>query len=324
MIIITGGAGFIGSALTWRLNQEGFDDIIIVDHLSNSTKWRNLVPLRFENYIHKDDFLDMVVENDLPKGIDAMVHLGACSDTTESNMDYLMENNYRYSQLLADYCLKKSIRFIYASSAATYGNGEMGFDDDHDLIDKLLPINRYGYSKQFFDRVALRSGILESGVGLKFFNVFGPNEYHKGSMRSVICKAHTDILESGQIQLFKSHHPHYLDGEQKRDFIYVKDVATILFQLIQNRKITGLFNVGSGQARSWNDVAHALFSAMGKHPNISYIDMPATIRNHYQYFTQANMGKLLSVLPDMLFTPLNDAIRDYVQDYLATQSTLRL
>ncbi|NDD66226.1 ADP-glyceromanno-heptose 6-epimerase [bacterium] len=316
MIIVTGGAGFIGSAFVWYLNQQGIDDIIVVDHLSSSTKWRNLVPLQYDNYIQKDDFLDMLVDNRLPKGIEAMVHLGACSDTTERNVDYLMENNYRYTQLLADYCVKKSIRFMYASSAATYGDGRQGFEDDHHRLHTLRPINPYGYSKHFFDTVALRSGVLDTAIGLKFFNVFGPNEGHKGGMRSVVCKAHSEIQTTGMMRLFKSYRPDYRDGEQQRDFIYVKDVVAIMWQLLQNRKLTGLYNIGSGTARTWNAVAHALFAALGRSPVIEYIDMPETIRAHYQYFTEAHLGKLKSVLPDLTMTPLEVAIGEYVGDYL--------
>lgn len=316
MIIVTGGAGFIGSAFVWRLNQEGITDIIIVDSLKTSEKWRNLVGLQYDNYLHKDDFLDMVLENALPKGVEAIVHMGACSATTELDGDYLMENNYRYTQILADWAIKKNVRFIYASSAATYGNGHHGFDDDHDKVQLLRPINRYGYSKHFFDLASLRHGLIDHCVGLKFFNVFGPNEYHKGEMRSVVCKAHREIFETGKIQLFKSHRPDYGDGEQKRDFIYIKDVVDAMWYLLNNRKICGVFNLGTGQARSWNEVARALFAALGREPQIDYFDMPKGLRNQYQYFTQANMEKLKTALPNIRFRPLEDTIKEYVVDYL--------
>ncbi len=316
MIIVTGGAGFIGSAFVWRLNQEGITDIIIVDSLKTSEKWRNLVGLQYDNYLHKDDFLDMVLDNSLPKGVEAIIHMGACSATTELDGDYLMENNYRYTQILADWAIKKNIRFIYASSAATYGNGQHGFDDDHDKLSVLRPINRYGYSKHFFDLGALRHGLTDHCVGLKFFNVFGPNEAHKNDMRSVVCKAHKEIFENGQIRLFKSHRPDYRDGEQKRDFIYIKDVVETMWRLLNNRKINGIFNLGTGHAHSWNDVAGALFKALGRPPKIEYFDMPAGLRSQYQYFTEAKMDKLKSVLPGLRFRSLEESVGEYVTDYL--------
>lgn len=316
MIIVTGGAGFIGSAFVWRLNQEGISDIVVVDSLKTSEKWRNLVGLDYENYLHKDDFLDMVMDNSLPKGVEAIVHMGACSATTELDSDYLMENNYRYTQILADWAIKKNVRFIYASSAATYGTGHQGFDDNHELLPSLRPINRYGYSKHFFDLAALRHGMIEHCVGLKFFNVFGPNESHKGDMRSVVCKAHREIYETGQIRLFKSHRSDFRDGEQKRDFVYIKDVVEAMWLLLGHRKINGIFNLGTGKARSWNDVAHALFSAIGREPRIEYFDMPPGLRNQYQYFTQANMDKLSSVLPALRFRSLEESVREYVLEYL--------
>lgn len=316
MIIVTGGAGFIGSAFVWRLNQEGISDIIIVDTLKTSDKWRNLVSLHYDNYLHKDDFLDMVIDNTLPKGIEAIVHMGACSATTELDGDYLMENNYRYTQILADWAIKKNVRFIYASSAATYGAGHYGFDDDHDKLTQLRPINRYGYSKHFFDLSAQRHGMIDHCVGLKFFNVFGPNEAHKGDMRSVVCKSHREILETGVIKLFKSHRSDYRDGEQKRDFVYIKDVVDVMWHLLNNRKINGVYNFGTGVARSWNDVANALFSALGRVPTIEYFDMPLGLRNQYQYFTEASMSKLLQALPTIRFRSLEESVGEYVTDYL--------
>ncbi len=316
MIVVTGGAGFIGSAVAWRLNQEGMRDILIVDQLKTSEKWRNLVGLSYDNYIQKEDFLEMVLDNTLPKGIEAIVHMGACSATTETDGDYLMENNFRYTQILADWAIKKNVRFIYASSAATYGDGHQGFDDDIEKLPNLKPINRYGYSKHFFDLHAHRHGMLDQIVGLKFFNVFGPNEAHKGDMRSVINKAHSEILSTGRIRLFKSHRSDYRDGEQQRDFIYVKDVVDVILELIYNRKVNGIFNLGTGRAHSWNDVAIALFHALDRPVAIDYFDMPATLRNQYQYFTEANMDKLSAAFPNLSFRSLNDSIRDYVVHYL--------
>lgn len=322
MIVVTGGAGFIGSAVVWRLNQEGITDILIVDQLKTSDKWLNLVGLAYDNYIQKDDFLAMVLDNTLPKSIDAIIHMGACSATTEQDGDYLMENNFRYTQLLADWAIKRNIRFIYASSAATYGDGHEGFDDDHQKLHTLRPINRYGYSKHFFDLHAHRHGMLDQIVGLKFFNVFGPNESHKGDMRSVVCKAHAEILKTGRIRLFKSHRPDYRDGEQQRDFIYIKDVVEVIWQLLNNRKINGVYNLGTGHAHSWNDVAIALFHALDRPVVIDYFDMPETLRNQYQYFTEAKMEKLIDALPNLSFYTLTDSVHDYVVNYLNRKTGL--
>lgn len=228
MYIVTGGAGFIGSAMVWKLNQMGIDDILVVDNLSTSEKWSNLVGLRYQDYLHRDQFLKFILEGDDQFETNAVIHMGACSSTTELDADFLMENNYRYTQYVCRFCLAHGARFINASSAATYGNGEYGFNDDHDGIDKLRPLNMYGYSKQLFDIWAKDSGILDQIVSLKFFNVFGPNEYHKDDMKSVICKAHKQILETGQLKLFKSYRDEYPHGGQKRDFVYIKDCVDIM------------------------------------------------------------------------------------------------
>jgi len=316
MIIVTGGAGFIGSALIAALNKRQITDILVVDELGCDQKWKNLRNLSFADYMEKDDFLDRIIENKLAGPIAAVFHLGACSSTTETDASYLIENNYEYTKLLAQWAANANIRFIYASSAATYGDGSAGFSDDEEKIDKLRPLNIYGYSKQLFDLWARRAGLLKKMVGLKYFNVFGPNEYHKGDMRSFVVKAFEQIMASGRVCLFKSYKPQFKDGEQMRDFLYVKDAVDMTLFFLDNPKIAGLFNIGSGRARNWNDLVKAVFAAMGKPPNIEYIEMPDSIRNQYQYFTQADMTKLRQVGYKKQTTPLEEAIKDYVQNYL--------
>lgn len=316
MYIVTGGAGFIGSAMIWKLNQLGIDDILVVDNLSTSEKWNNLVGLKYEDYLHRDQFLKLIVEGDDPFETQAVVHMGACSATTELDADFLMENNYRYTQYMCRHCLAHGARFINASSASTYGNGEYGFDDDHDGIERLRPLNMYGYSKQLFDLWAKKGGMLDQIVSLKFFNVFGPNEYHKDDMRSVICKAHKQINETGKLKLFKSYHDDYPHGGQKRDFVYIKDCVNIMAWFLENQGANGIFNIGTGNARTWNDLANSVFAAMGREPNIEYIEMPESIRDKYQYFTEANMDKLAAAGCEVQMTSLEDGAADYVQNYL--------
>ncbi|MCD6152992.1 MAG: ADP-glyceromanno-heptose 6-epimerase [Syntrophobacterales bacterium] len=317
MIVVTGGAGFIGSAVVWKLNSEGIDNIVIVDHLGTSDKWKNLVNRKYADYFNKDDFIKMVCEDRAPFEVDGIIHMGACSSTTERDADYLMENNYRYTRKLAEWAVKKNIRFIYASSAATYGDGTLGFSDDDHVSKTLQPINMYGYSKQVFDLWVLRNQLEQKVAGIKFFNVFGPNEYHKGNMRSVIHKSFRQIKETGKIRLFKSHKPEYRDGEQKRDFVYVKDCIEVVWWLLQNREVNGIFNLGTGQARTWNDLARAVFAAMDRQPEIEYCEMPESIRGQYQYFTEAQMDKLRSAGYTIPVKSLEDAISDYVVNYLA-------
>ena len=315
MIVVTGGAGFIGSAIVAALNAAGETDIVIVDNLLESAKWKNLVGLKYRDYIHKSQFLERLSSPELSK-VRAIVHMGACSSTTETDGDYLMANNYAYTRMIAEHALEKGIRFIYASSAATYGGIETGFNDDDATSLTLKPINRYGYSKQFFDEVAIAKGWQKAIVGLKFFNVYGPNEYHKGDMSSVVYKAFHQISENGFLKLFKSHRAEFGDGEQKRDFVYIKDCVAVILQLIQNRSVNGIFNLGSGSARSWNDLAGAVFTALGRERNIEYIDMPQHLVGSYQYFTQANMQKLQGSGLKVQSTSLEDGVRDYVQNYL--------
>lgn len=315
-IIVTGGAGFIGANVVKKLNELGEDKIFIVDNLSNSEKWKNLVDLSFEDYIHKDKFIDELKKDKFRLSVKAIIHLGARSSTTERNVDFLMENNYEYTKELAKWSIKNNVRFIYASSAATYGDGSMGFSDNHDLIPKLRPLNAYGYSKQIFDLWALKKGLLDKIVGLKYFNVFGPRENHKGDMRSMVLKAYEQIKRDGKIRLFKSYNPQYEDGEQLRDFIYVKDAVEMTLFFLENPKLNGIFNVGTGIPRSWNDLAKAVFSALGANPNIEYVDMPEEIRGKYQYFTKAEMEKIRKSGYTKPTLSLEEAVKDYILNYL--------
>ncbi|WP_027183488.1 ADP-glyceromanno-heptose 6-epimerase [Desulfovibrio inopinatus] len=319
MIIVTGGAGFIGSAVVWKLAQEGIEDILVVDNLGEAGpqgKWKNLVNLRYADYIHKAEFLRRLETNNDAFAATAVIHMGACSSTTETNAEYLMNNNFKYTKAVAQYCLKNDIRLINASSAATYGDGAMGFDDDPDALDQLRPLNMYGYSKQLFDLWAQRSGVLGRLASLKFFNVFGPNEYHKGDMKSVVCKAYHQIKETGALRLFKSYREDYSDGGQMRDFVYVKDCVDVMWKLMEHPDINGIFNVGSGRASTWNELAAAVFSAMDLDPHIVYIEMPESLQASYQYYTKANMERLASALGKYTPTPLHEAVADYVQMYL--------
>ncbi|MBU2055091.1 MAG: ADP-glyceromanno-heptose 6-epimerase, partial [Proteobacteria bacterium] len=292
MIVVTGGAGFIGSAFVAKLNDEGRDDIVIVDELGTTEKWKNLVKRRYADYIHKSAFLEMVVSDRVPFPVEAVVHMGACSSTTERDADYLTENNFHYSCFLADWALARGVRFICASSAATYGDGALGFSDSDETTRVLRPINMYGYSKQLFDLRVLRLGMADRMAGVKFFNVFGPNEYHKGDMTSVVFKAFHQIRETGRVRLFKSYKPEYADGGQMRDFVYVKDCTEVLWWLLNHGEANGIFNLGTGRARTWNDLIGAVFAALDLPPRIDYIEMPEAIRGQYQYFTEAKMEKL--------------------------------
>ncbi|KQC11291.1 MAG: ADP-L-glycero-D-mannoheptose-6-epimerase [Smithella sp. SDB] len=321
MIIVTGGAGFIGSAFVWKLNQEDIDDIVIVDQLGTGDKWKNLVNLKFEDYIHKDVFFNMLCDDALPFEVNAIIHMGACSSTTERDADYLWENNFLYTRTLAEWALPRNIRFIYASSAATYGDGKQSFSDDHNKIKLLKPINMYGYSKQLFDLWTLRNNLEEKMAGIKFFNVFGPNEYHKGDMASVVFKAFHQIKETGKVKLFKSYIKGYKNGGQMRDFVYVKDCVNVMWWLFKNPKANGIFNLGTGKARTWNDLINAVFAAMKEKTNIEYIEMPEALRNQYQYFTQAEMKKLTSAGCPVKFSSLEDSVYDYVTKYLQKTDT---
>jgi ADP-L-glycero-D-manno-heptose 6-epimerase len=319
-ILVTGGAGFIGSALVWALNQRGHREIVVTDFLGSDEKWRNLVPLQFADYLEADAFRAALRAGAGALGrFSTVFHLGACSATTERNAAYLIDNNYAYSKELAAWALAQGARFIYASSAATYGDGSQGMADREDSLPALRPLNMYGYSKHLFDLHAHRAGWLRQIVGVKYFNVFGPNEDHKGEMRSLVHKAYQQILAHGRVQLFKSHRPDYPHGEQKRDFLYVKDAVEMTLHFAahpQGRVAAGLFNLGSGQAQTWLALTRAIFSALDRPPQIEFIDMPEALRNKYQYFTQADVGKLSASGYASRGTALEEAVRDYVQNYL--------
>lgn len=316
MIVVTGGAGFIGSAVVWKLNQMGNDKIIIVDELGTEEKWKNLNGLMYVDFINKNDFISLILQHKAPSKILSIIHLGACSATTEKDADYLMRNNVHYSQELAKYSLENGVRFIYASSAATYGDGSLGYNDDESNLSALRPLNMYGYSKALFDLWIKRNALLDKVVGLKFFNVYGPNEYHKGDMRSVVHKAFEQVRDTGKVKLFKSYHPDYKDGEQKRDFIYVKDAVDITLFFLENKKRNGIFNVGTGKAQTWVELVTSVFNSVGKPVNIDFVDMPESIRGKYQYFTEANLMKLRSAGYDKPIMNVQDGVKDYIQNYL--------
>lgn len=316
MIMVTGGAGFIGSAIIAALNERGITDILVVDERGKD-KCKNLVNLSFADYAEKNDFIRTVADKKSIAGMESVFHMGACSDTTETDTEYLGENNYQYSKLLAQRATDADIRFIYASSAATYGDGSRGFSDDEAKIERLKPLNPYGHSKQLFDLWAREDGLLKKIVGLKYFNVFGPNEYHKGDMRSFVVKAFEQINATGKVRLFKSYNPEFEDGKQMRDFLYVKDAVDMTLFFYDNPEANGLFNIGAGKARTWDDLVKAVFAAMGKKPNIEYIDMPESIRNQYQYYTCADITKLREFGYKKQITSLEDAVKDYVRNYLA-------
>lgn len=317
MIVVTGGAGFIGSVLVWRLNQAGHNDILIVDHLGATEKWKNLIPLRFSEYMEKREFIERLEHGEFKDSIDALFHLGACSSTTETDAEYLMSNNFRYSVRIGTWWEShKSTRLIYASSAATYGGGEEGYSDDERSLHRLRPLNMYGYSKHLFDLYALRKGWLKEIAGLKYFNVFGPNENHKGDMRSVINKAFPRMRDEGTISLFRSYRPGCRHGEQRRDFIYVKDAVEMTLFFLEHKEKAGIYNIGTGAARSWNDIAAAMFAALNAKPVIRYIPMPAGLRPKYQYFTQAQMSKLREAGCIHECRSLEESVGEYVTEYL--------
>jgi len=321
MIVVTGAAGFIGSCIVAQLNERGVKELILVDHLCDGVKEKNLEGKKYTEYFDKKDFLDLVLKDNLDSRVTCIIHMGACSSTTLQDEQYFQENNYEYTRTLAEWALSHSVRFIYASSAATYGDGSIGYKDDDATTRQCSPMNFYGESKQKFDQWVLDEDVADKVVGLKFFNVFGPNEYHKEDMRSVVAKAYQRVAEEGKISLFKSYKSEYEDGEQKRDFIYVKDAVDIVLFFMGNPNINGIFNVGTGEARTWNDLAESLFGAIGKLPQIEYIEMPEVLRSRYQYFTQADVAKLRHVGYNKSFTKLEDAVLDYVH-YLKNKQYL--
>jgi ADP-L-glycero-D-manno-heptose 6-epimerase len=318
-IVVTGAAGFIGRNVVAELNARGCDDLILVDSMGCDDKWRNLLGLRYEDIVDPEEFLNQV-ETGKAAELDAIIHLGACSATTERDADFLLRNNYRYTRTLCEWSLQHNTRFIYASSAATYGDGGSGYSDDDAVLPTLKPLNMYGYSKHMFDVWAKKHNLFGRIAGLKYFNVYGPYEDHKGDMRSMVCKSYDQIRETGKVQLFKSYRPEYADGEQMRDFIYVNDAVAVTLYFLEHRDAGGLFNCGTGQARTWKDLVSAVFHALGVPPRIEFIEMPEVLRGQYQYFTQAPVEKLRAAGYAALFTPLEDAVHDYVSTYLAVQN----
>jgi ADP-L-glycero-D-manno-heptose 6-epimerase len=319
-IVVTGAAGFIGRNVVAELNRRGEDELILVDELGKHEKWKNLVGLRYEDIVTPDAFLDLI-EDGAFADARSVIHLGACSSTTEADADYLLRNNYQYTRVLCNWCLTHEVRFVYASSAATYGDGALGYSDADDVTPLLKPLNMYGYSKQIFDLWALKRGLFENIVGLKYFNVYGPYEDHKGDMRSVVHKSFEQIPKTGVVQLFKSYNPRYKDGEQLRDFVYVQDAVdlTLHFALKDFDAPGGLFNCGTGTGRTWLDLVSSVFAAMGVPPKIEFIDIPGPLREKYQYFTQADMQKLRSTGYTRAFTPLEQGVAAYV-DFLKTRT----
>ncbi len=329
MIVITGAAGFIGSVVADELNKKGRNDLILVDDFSKKQKERNYIDLKYNALVDRNDFFDWFKENH--EDVDFVVHLGARTDTTEFDWNVFQRLNVDYTQTMFLLCAEYHIPMVYASSAATYGNGELGYDDNHEVVEKLQPLNPYGRSKNEVDKWILKQEQQPPfWAGLKFFNVYGPNEYHKGRMASVIFHSYNQIKETGKVKLFRSHRPDFQDGQQLRDFIYVKDIASVIWFFIVNRQWTtdngndtlntsvksGIYNLGTGKARSFYDLAANTFKAMGKEVNIEFIDIPEDIRDKYQYFTEANMTKLKTAGYDKDFTSLEDGVADYVKNYL--------
>ncbi|NQX96422.1 MAG: ADP-glyceromanno-heptose 6-epimerase [Flavobacteriales bacterium] len=315
MIIVTGAAGFIASCLVSKLNQEGFKDIVLVDDFSTAEKNKNFEGKTFSQKIERAKFIPWLKENE--HLVQFVFHIGARTDTTEFDVNLFNKLNLNYTKDIWNICVEFGLPLVYASSAATYGLGEFGYDDNHEVIEKLKPLNPYGDSKNDFDKWALKQEKQPYfWAGLKFFNVYGPNEFHKGRMASVIMHAFNQIKETGAMKLFASHNPDYKDGEQLRDFVYVKDVVEVCMFLLNHRKDSGLYNLGSGQARSFKDLVKNTFKALDKEPDISFIPTPEDIRDKYQYFTEANMAKLKSIGYDKPFHTLEEGVEDYVTNYL--------
>jgi ADP-L-glycero-D-manno-heptose 6-epimerase len=316
-VLVTGGAGLIGSALVWGLNQHGVDDIVVVDRLGADERWRNLTPLHFADYLDADELFPALDAGSLGH-IDTVLHLGANSNTMERDVAGLMQNNFAFTKRLAHWSITHGATFVYASSAATYGDGAQGMLDHDDLgaLRTLRPLNAYGYSKHVFDLYAARAGLLDRIIGLKYFNVFGPNEAHKGDMRSLVHKAHQQILDTGRVKLFRSHRPDFTDGGQRRDFLYVKDAVAMTLHLATTEGAAGLYNVGSGHAHTWLELVDGIFAAVQRPPAIDFIDIPEAIRDKYQYHTEAPIERLRASGYVAPVTPLPEAVRDYVQQYL--------
>ncbi len=319
MIVITGAAGFIGSYLVGRLNNAGYDDLILVDRYDDKSKEPNLANKKYRKLIDRDDFFTWLMKN--AHEVDFVFHLGAKSDTVGLEPEPYEQLNLNYSQRMWDICSEKKIPFLYASSAATYGGGELGFSDAHNNIEKLHPLNLYGWSKQNFDVWALKQMHTPPfWAGLKFFNVYGPNEYHKGRMASVVLHAYNAIIKKGRMDLFKSHHKDYKDGCQLRDFIYVDDVANVMLFFMEHQKDSGIYNVGTGKARTFIDLTNSVFRSLDKESNVKFIDTPVDLRARYQYFTEAEMDKLRSIGYQKPFCELEEGVEEYVKDYLVSTS----
>jgi ADP-L-glycero-D-manno-heptose 6-epimerase len=317
-IVVTGAAGFIGRNVVAELNRRGHDDLILVDALGTGDKWQNLSGLRFEDLLSPEAFLARVEAGKLGGNfgkVESIIHLGACSATTERDADFLLRNNYHYTRTLCEWSLKNDARFVYASSAATYGDGSQGYSDADAATLGLQPLNMYGYSKHIFDLWALKHRLFDKIAGLKYFNVFGPYEDYKGDMRSMVAKSYEQIKSTGKVQLFKSYRPEYADGEQMRDFIYVKDAVAVTLHFALNRSKGGLFNCGTGKARTWKDLVNAVYAAMKLPPHIEFIPMPDQLRGKYQYFTEAEMQKLRGAGYTAPFTSLEAAVADTIKTY---------
>ena len=328
MILVTGAAGFIGSAFVWQLNEEGIKDIILVDKLRNEDKWKNIAKREYCDWVDKDELFDWLAVEKNATQIKVIVHMGAISATTETDGDLLMKNNYEFSKKLWDFSVERNIQYIYASSAATYGMGEDGYEDNLDLKghESLRPLNKYGYSKKIFDVWALKQEETpKQWVGLKFFNVYGPQEYHKGRMASMVFHAHNQVLKDGIVKLFKSHKEGYEDGQQLRDFVYIKDIVSVMSWLIKNPKVSGVFNLGTGKARGFYDLAlntiknSGLKEYKGAENHIEFVPMPEDLRGKYQYFTEANMTKLKESGYTKEFYSLEEGVKDYVENYLSKE-----
>ncbi len=317
MITVTGAAGFIGSAIISELNRRGISDIIAVDEreeILDREKLKNLDSLSYETFRDRNEFIKDI-ENGGDLGF-CVIHMGACSSTTETDRSYIMEKNYEYTRRLCIECIKRGVRFIYASSAATYGDGQLGFSDNHDYLEKYKPLNLYGKSKHEFDLWAKKEGLLKNIAGLKYFNVYGPNEYHKGSMRSFVLKAYEQIKSEDKVKLFKSYHPGFADGEQKRDFIYIKDAVEMTLCFMDNPGVNGIYNIGTAVPGTWNSLASAVFRSMGVESDIEYVEMPPKIKEKYQYYTRADMEKYLKTGLSFNVHSLEEGVDDYIKNYL--------
>lgn len=317
-IVVTGAAGFIGRNIVAALNRRGETDLVLVDTLGTDDKWKNLRGLEFDRVVPTGE-LPGYLASSAAADVRAVVHMGACSSTTERDADYLLANNYRYTVDLIEWSLAHGTRMVYASSAATYGDGSQGYSDADEVTPTLRPLNMYGFSKQLVDLWALRHGHLDSVVGLKFFNVYGPYEEHKGDMRSLVSKSYVQVRDTGRITLFRSHRPDYADGEQRRDFVYVDDAVDVVLYFLDHPQVNGLFNCGTSQATTWLELTGALFAALGLPPRIDFVDMPESIRDRYQYFTQSDGAKLRAAGYTRPFRTVAEGVREYVETFLSQE-----